>query len=99
MSLSNDKKKMVLWFSVSVITVIIMIVWGFFFKKNFNTLKIQLQQKKELSPEHLQFKKDLEELKKSLKNVQQGISNIKTTVENENKKIEEQKLSSEQIKN
>jgi uncharacterized membrane protein YvbJ len=46
MPLSNDKKKMMLWFSVLVITIIIMIIWGFFLKKNFNTLKIQLQQKK-----------------------------------------------------
>ncbi|MBI4652854.1 hypothetical protein HY750_01220 [Candidatus Kuenenbacteria bacterium] len=91
MPLSNDKKKTILWLSVSIITVVIIIIWGFFLKKDLGALKIQLQQKKELSPKDLQFKKDLEELKKSLQNVQQGILNVKTTVEKENVKTEEQK--------
>ncbi|MFH1838302.1 MAG: hypothetical protein ABH808_02300 [Candidatus Kuenenbacteria bacterium] len=82
--MNEERKKLILWVSVFLITVIIVIVWGFSLKQNFSSLKIKSQQKKEIDPKNLEIKKNLEELKKSIENFKQGFSDVKTNLEKEN---------------
>ncbi|PKL72651.1 hypothetical protein CVV26_00045 [Candidatus Kuenenbacteria bacterium HGW-Kuenenbacteria-1] len=92
----EEKKKIILWLSVSIITIIVIIIWGYFLKQKFLSLKIQ---KKEPTIQELQFKENLKDLKKSLENVKQNISDVKN-INQKNVEIQEQKektLSSEQI--